>query len=40
MFSSSVENTPEYYRKVLFLVILNGWFSLSSLQALMYVSNV
>ena len=40
MFSISVENTPEYYRNVLFLLMLKGTFSLYNLRAYLYVNNV
>jgi len=40
IFSSFVENTLEYYRNVLLLIILKGLYSPSNLRDLVYVNNI
>ena len=40
MFNNSVENTPEYYRNMLVLIILKGSFLLSNLRGLVHANTV
>jgi len=40
MFSSSVQNTLEYYRNVILLIILKGNYFPSNIWVLIYVNNL